>query len=65
MKNLIAYLPYYNCCFNMPERSPYRKTCVVCGRVVYPGTGTYHRGVLVHRTCKGLLEANWRRYIDY
>ena len=48
----------------MPKKLPYRKTCAVCHRVVYPGTGMYHRGVLVHRTCKGLLEAYWWRYID-
>ena len=46
----------------MAERLPYRKTCAVCGRVVYPGTGTYHRGQLVHRACKGLAEAFWWRF---
>ena len=49
----------------MPQRLPYRKTCAVCGRVIYPGEGTYHRGRLVHRTCKGLAEIFWWRYEDW
>ena len=38
------------------------KTCAVCKKVVDPGTGTYFKGLLVHRTCKGLVKAYWWKY---
>ncbi|MBM5806066.1 MAG: hypothetical protein FJZ49_08420 [Candidatus Verstraetearchaeota archaeon] len=39
------------------------KTCSVCGRKVYPGTGTYYGGRLVHSTCLGI--AKIQRYSLY
>ena len=39
------------------------KTCAVCGRKVYPGTGTYYGGRLVHTTCLGI--AKIQRYHLY
>ena len=48
----------------MPIRpiEPYRKTCIVCLRVIEPGTGMYYRGKLVHKRCKGLLKIHWQRF---
>jgi len=40
-----------------------KKTCIVCGRPVEKGTGTHCQRKLVHKTCKGILQANWHRYI--
>jgi ribosomal protein L24E len=39
------------------------KKCAVCGRRVYPGTGTYYAGRLVHRSCLGI--AKIQRYKLY
>jgi len=39
------------------------KTCAVCGRKVYPGTGTYYGGRLVHISCLGI--AKIQRYKLY
>ncbi len=39
------------------------KTCAICGRKVYPGTGTYYAGRLVHRGCLGI--AKIQRYELY
>jgi ribosomal protein L24E len=39
------------------------KTCAVCGLKVYPGTGTYYGGRLVHTTCLGV--AKIQRYRLY
>lgn len=45
----------------MPRKKRHRKTCAVCGRVVYPDTGTYYYGKLVHKRCKGLMKRYpWR-----
>jgi len=33
-----------------------RKTCTVCGRVVYPGDGVYYGGKLIHRRCRGMAK---------
>lgn len=39
------------------------KTCAVCGRKVYRGTGTYYAGRLVHKKCLGI--AKIQRYKLY
>ena len=39
------------------------KTCAICGRKVYPGTGTYYGGRLVHRSCLDI--AKIQRYKLY
>jgi len=39
------------------------KTCAICGRKVYRGTGTYYGGRLVHRSCLGI--AKIQRYKLY
>jgi len=39
------------------------KTCAICGRKVYAGTGTYYGGRLVHISCLGI--AKIQRYKLY
>ena len=37
------------------------RTCAVCGKQVYPGTGMYYSGRLIHKWCEGKAEALWFR----
>jgi hypothetical protein len=32
------------------------KTCAICGRKVYPGTGIYYGGSLIHSSCRGIAK---------
>ena len=40
-------------------RAPYSKTCYLCGKKVYAGTGAYYRGRLYHKWCANLKRAHY------
>lgn len=37
------------------------RTCAVCGKRVYPNTGMYFNGMLVHKRCTNMAGAMWFR----
>jgi hypothetical protein len=46
---------------NKKSKNMSKKTCAVCGKPVYPGTGMHFSGRLIHKSCEGKAEAQWYR----